>query len=493
MKLGFLLAGMALASSADAKTLIVKYRTDKALELTRTLESADIKVLDEHKAGRLLKVEVDETRESSILALFNSPNVEYAVEDFKLHAFGTPFSAEALKEQWAIKKVNAEAAWAKAGNRGSRQVIIGVIDTGVDSNHEALKPNMVQGYDFRDNDADPNDETSSANPGHGTHCAGIAGATGLIDGGIVGMSADVSIMPIRFLGSDGSGDLMGGIKSIDYAIEKKVDVISASWGATIAAAQAQPLIEAVKRASDAGIVFVSAAANDGRNNDSKEVYPANANFENTITVAASDLSDGKPSWSNFGKRTVDLAAPGLTIMSTLPGNKYDNLSGTSMATPLVSGMVAFLLAQDSSLTGAEVRSLLQTTGAKVSIETACDCRVDALAAVESLKAKKAYFVPAAQDLKTGDKLKVALKNADGYTFSSSDESVLKVSATGEVEGVKEGSAQIVAKKGSMTLTSLDYVVGAGGSTPPAPVCPFGEQWLCDLLCLLDPNQDFCQK
>src|SRR5690606_15653783 len=145
------------------------------------------------------------------------------------------------------------------------------------------------------------------------------------------------------------------------AIEKGAHVISASWGATIPRSQAQPLIEAIKRATDKGIIFVAAAANDGKNNDKTDVFPANAGFDNMISVAASGASDAKPSWSNYGKSSVHVAAPGENIMSTLPADKYGNLSGTSMATPLVAGLVALLKSQDMSLTGSQVRALLQTT------------------------------------------------------------------------------------------------------------------------------------
>ncbi|MEZ4872532.1 MAG: S8 family serine peptidase [Bdellovibrionales bacterium] len=189
---------------------------------------------------------------------------------------------------------------------------------------------------------------------------------------------------------------------MDYAIEKGVDVISASWGATISAAQAKPLIEAVQRASDAGVIFVAAAANDGRNNDATDVFPANAEFANTISVAASGSNDQKPQWSNYGRRTVHLASPGLDIMSTLPNNRYDNLSGTSMATPLVAGLVALLKSQNPELTGQDARALLQTTGAKVSIETACNCRIDAGEAMSALVEKRMFISPAAMTLSPSD-------------------------------------------------------------------------------------------
>jgi thermitase len=342
------------------------------------------------------------------------------------------------------------------------------------------------------------DKTGSANPGHGTHCAGIVGATGLVDGGVIGLSPEVSMMPLRFLGEDGSGDLNAGIKAIDYAIEKKVDIISASWGATIGRAQAQPLVDAVKRADDAGLIFIVAAANDGRNNDSTEVYPANSGFPNTISVAASGPNDEKPSWSNYGKRTVHVAAPGLNIMSSLPGNKYQNLSGTSMATPLVSGLVAFLKAQDKSLTGAQVRALLQLTGAKVQIETACNCRVDALSSVEMLLGNKMWITPAAGTLGVGETLKFeGTKGKAPFTFAVSNSSVGSIAADGTFTASAKGTTQVtVTDADGQTSTSLDIVVADKSATPPpggGGACPIGDQQMCDILCQIQPTLPFCNQ
>jgi thermitase len=350
------------------------------------------------------------------------------------------------------------------------------------------------------------DKTSSANPGHGTHCAGIVGATGLIDGGTSGLSPEVSIMPLRFLGEDGSGDLNNAIKAIDYAIEKKVSVISASWGATVPLSTAQPLVEALERADKAGIIFVTAAANDGKNNDKTDVYPANAGTANMMTVAASNSSDAKPSWSNYGKAKVSLSAPGDAIISTLPGNKYANLSGTSMATPLVAGLVAFLKAQDPTLTGAEVRSLMQSTGAKVQIETACNCRIDALAAVDTLLSKKAWMVPAAATIAEKSTLQMAMKNASGEVkFESSNPAVATIDEKGLLTAVAAGTLNVKATDAAgNAVQSLDINVGPVASNPGNPGnpdpgnpggggCPLGDAALCQIICQIMPTAPWCTK
>lgn len=505
-----LIAALLGTSLANAGEYLVKYKNSQALNNIAAMqtESFGMQVTGMHKPGQLVKVVIGKQNEAKTLAkLMTDKNIQYVVPNIKLHSFEAPLDPVALKEQYALAKVNAPAAWAKAGNKGSRNVLLAVIDTGVDYKHKNLAPNTVPGYDFRDNDADPMDLTGQ-NPGHGTHCAGIIAATGLIDGGIQGISPELSVMPIRFLGADGSGELEGGIKSIDYAIEKKVQVISASWGAAVPLSTAQPLVEAIARAEKAGIIFVAAAANDGKNNDTTEVYPANANVSNMITVAASNSSDSKPSWSNYGKAKVHVAAPGDAIMSTLPGDKYGNLSGTSMATPLVAGLVAFLKAQDASLTAQEVRALLQATGSKVNIETACNCRIDALAAVTTLLDKKAWLVPTAGSLAANETVQVTLKNGAATQFTSSNPAVLTVSASGLITGVANGSATITATDAAgVATTSLNFYVGKAQSTPPPTdpgtpdpgqpgepggECPIQDPAMCQILCQLMPDAPWCQ-
>ena len=290
---------------------------------------------------------------------------------------------------------------------------------------------------------------------------------------------------------------MGGVKSIDYAIEQGAQVISASWGAAVARSQATPLIEAVERADKAGVIFVAAAANDGKNNDSTDMFPANAGFPNTITVAASGPQDEKPSWSNFGRKTVHLASPGLKIMSTLPQQKYGELSGTSMATPLVAGLVAFLKAQDPSLTGAEIRALLQTTGVKASIETACDCRIDAGAATEALLNKAVFLVPAAATIAPGENVLMKMKNADGAVkFTSANTAVATVDVGGAVTAVATGDTTISATDAKgRTSTSLTISVKEGGGDNGGGggggECPLPDPALCEMMCLFDPTLPWC--
>jgi thermitase len=492
---------------ASANEYIVKFK-DSAITKQKSIAIKGLGRLpfvDTHEKAALAKVVLDQKSNQALAlaTLMKHPSVEYVVESFELKTQGQ-IDLTTLKDQWAIKKVEAEQAWNLAGNIGSQSVTVAVIDTGVDYKHENLKANMVPGYDFKDNDNDPFDDydpnwqTSRKNPGHGTHCAGIVGATGVVEGGVVGLSPNVSIMPLRFLGKDGSGDLMAGIKAIDYAIEKKADIISASWGAMVSASQAQPLIEAVKRASDAGVIFIAAAGNgdqtgNGFSNDTKGMYPANANYENTITVAASDQNDAKTTFSNFGRKSVHLAAPGFKIMSTLPDNKYELLSGTSMATPLVSGLVALLKAQNKNLTGMQARSLLQQTAVKTSIETACNCRVSASSSMDALLNNKAVLVPYAYTLAPNETVKFSVMNAIGtVTYTSSNPQVASFDANGTLTGLTEGEVTVTATDSAGTVLKSDSIfvwtrTSAGGS------CPLGDQALCDLMCQIMPDMPWCSK
>ena len=500
--------GLLIATSANAALVenrsgeyLVKYKNEKAVNniVSMQTESSGIQVLGLHRPGQLLKVKISTFTKARVLAaIYADKNVQYVVPNFTIRAFENQVDTSALREQYSLAKVNAEKAWARAGNKGSRNVLLAVIDTGVDYKHPNLSPNMVAGYDFKDKDSDPMDLTGAQNPGHGSHCAGIIGATGLVDGGTSGLSPEVSIMPLRFLGADGGGDLNDGIKAIDYAIEKKVQVISASWGASVPLSTAQPLVEAIQRAEKAGIIFVVAAANDGKNNDTTEVYPANADVANIIAVAASNAQDTKPSWSNYGRSKVHVSAPGDAIMSTLPSNKYGNLSGTSMATPLVAGLVAFLKAQDPTLTAQEVKALMQATGAPVSIETACNCRIDAFAAVDTLLSKKPFLVPTAATVAVDATVQMALKNSTGAVeYASSDTGIASVTSAGLVTGHKEGIVKITAKNGGNTVTSLDFIIGKAAASEPDPgtpgECPLGDPSMCQIICGIMPDLPFCQK
>ncbi len=275
--------------------------------------------------------------------------------------------------------IGALAAWDIT--TGSKDIVVAVIDTGIDYTHPDIAPNAwvnqaekngkagkdddgngyvddVYGYDFSNSDADPKDDH-----GHGTHCAGTIGAKGGDGKGIVGVNWNVSLMGVKFLSASGSGSLEGAIKAIDYATKMKVDVMSNSWGG---GGYSETLKESIERAKDAGILFVAAAGNATNDNDANPEYPAGYEVDNVVSVAALENQGGLAYFSNYGKKTVHVAAPGHNIVSSVLGGKYDSYSGTSMATPHVSGVAALLLAKDSGLSYKDLKERLIKTSKPLS-------------------------------------------------------------------------------------------------------------------------------
>ncbi len=288
-----------------------------------------------------------------------------------------------FEDQWALNNpredgllradIDALKAWTKT--KGSDEVVVAVLDSGVDYTHEDLVANMwvrpkdlpaytddelgtfndLNGFNGTDKIADPMDDN-----GHGTHCAGIIGAEGDNGIGISGINQKVKIMPLKFLGRGGSGTTEGAIEAINYAIDRKnhgvnLRVISASFGSTT---YSKALEDTIRAAGDAGILFIAASGNDGSDNDNRPHYPSNYDLPNVISVAALDRNDKLASFSNFGVGTVDIAAPGKDILSTWLNNGYREASGTSMATPYVSGVAALIVANEPNITMEKLRAKL---------------------------------------------------------------------------------------------------------------------------------------
>jgi len=329
--------------------------------------------------------------EKTVAQLKDNPNVEYAEPNYKYNTFVTPNDPR-FNEQWALcntgqtggtddADIDALEAWDIA--TGSEDIIIAIVDTGIDYNHEDLAANMlanpeeipdngidddgngyiddVYGYDFRNGDPDPFD-----GHGHGTHCAGIAGAVSNNDIGIAGVAWNCKIMAVKFLSSSGSGNTDNGAASIIYAVDNGADVISNSWGG---GGYSQTLKDAIDYAHSQGAVLIAAA---GNNNTSSIHYPAG--YANMIAVAATNHNDERASFSNYGN-WVDVAAPGRDIFATVPvsGNLgdasgYRLLSGTSMACPHVSGLAALILSRNPKFINEEVRSILKMTSNTVTTD-----------------------------------------------------------------------------------------------------------------------------
>ena len=258
--------------------------------------------------------------------------------------------------------IDAPEAWDIT--TGSEEIVVASIDTGVDYNHEDLKDNMwvngpeatgtpgvdddgngfiddIHGYDFRNDDGDPMDDN-----GHGTHTSGTIGAVGDNGIGVVGVCWKVKIIALKFLNENGIGSAADAIKCIEYATMMGARLSNNSWGG---GGKSIPLAIAIWK----GPLFIAAAGNDGRDTDVSPHYPSSYRLRNIISVAWTDHNDKKASLSNYGRRSVDLGAPGDNIYSTVPGG-YASSQGTSMAAPHVAGVAALIMGV-SSLSDLEVK------------------------------------------------------------------------------------------------------------------------------------------
>jgi subtilisin family serine protease len=271
--------------------------------------------------------------------------------------------------------INAPEGWEI--RHEATNIVVAILDSGMRMTHEDLAPNLwtnpkeIPGNGI-DDDGDGyvddvhglNSITGTGDPtdddGHGTHVAGILGAAGDNGKGITGVAWRVQLMPLKFINSFGEGFTSDGVECMNYAIAHGAQVINASFGSPNFSTAMQVAIFAAR---DAGIVFVAAAGNESVNNDLQPSYPANYGLDNVISVAATSQLDALEDYSNFGASSVDIAAPGTLIYSCGHTNdaQYVYMSGTSMATPIVSGVVALIRAQWPNETPSQIRQRLIAT------------------------------------------------------------------------------------------------------------------------------------
>jgi thermitase len=312
------------------------------------------------------------------------------------------------------------------------------------------------------------------------------------------MAQNISIMPIRLLNKNGGANLANAVKSIDYAVENGADVISASWGGSFPDSIANPIAEAIERAEKAGVLFVAAAANSSKNNDTNNFFPTNAPYSNVIAVAATGEDDKKASFSNYGEEKVHLGAPGVDILSTIPGDKYKTLSGTSMATPLVAGMVALqisLTEDEDRLDPKAIKALMQSTGSVNDMEVACNCRVDAGAAMESLANDELLLVPNTFTAGLDDKIEIAAIGGEGpYRFEVANQQIGSID-TQENGGVvfvgsQKGETKVVAYDSNGKRASTGLIRIETGGSDDGDECTMGS-FICGIQCMFNPDLPFC--
>ena len=314
--------------------------------------------------------------EEALAKIRGDARIEYAEPNYYQYAIATPNDPD-FSRLWGMNNtgqtggtvdadIDAPEAWdVSTGDT----VIVGVIDTGVDTAHVDLHANLwtnpgeipnngidddgngyiddMHGWDFVNNDNGPVDDH-----GHGTHTSGTVAAVGNNSIGVAGVCWKARIMALKFLDAGGYGNTSNAVLAVAYATKMKARLTSNSWGG---GGYSQALKDAIDSAGAHGILFVAAAGNNSSDNDAYPNYPCGYNSDNIIVVAATDHNDQMASFSNWGATTVDLAAPGVSVYSSLPGDSYGYYSGTSMACPHVSGAAALVWSKYPNLTYLQVK------------------------------------------------------------------------------------------------------------------------------------------
>ena len=368
-----LLAALLIGGNASADTVrnYIVYQPDVSVQqLASQRLNAPVSDVNDAVVARGGKVVKHLQLVHGVLAQFSDSTFNAAAEklaarglaiepDRPVHALFTP-NDPMFSRQLDMPAINAPQAWDVT--TGSKTVVVGVLDTGIDYDHPDLAANMwsdpvtgSHGWNFIANTADPMDDN-----GHGTHVAGTIGAVGNNGIGVTGVSQNVQLMALKVLGSAGWGYDSGIISGIQYAIEQaqrgvNIRVLNASLGGTDYTAAFQ---QAIINAYNAGILFVAAAGNDGTDNGVAPHYPSN--YTNVLSVAATGMNGNLASFSNYDANTVQLAAPGVSILSTWPRSMgmYKYLTGTSMAAPHVAGAAALVASMAPTLTAGQLHTRL---------------------------------------------------------------------------------------------------------------------------------------
>lgn len=335
----------------DPTAIIVKYKngavsTKRLNSVSKTLNNTGAKIsqLNEKLGFALVKLSNQSEYFNTLNKLAKDPNVEYAEPNYVAHITQTP-NDPYYTQQWGPQDIHADLAGDKVIPSQRANVSIAVLDTGINLNHEDLQASIVPGYNFIDNNNNPLD-----GHGHGTHVAGIAAAIINNGKGIAGIAGGAKIMPVKVMDDSGSGDYASIINGIKYAADHGAKVISMSLGGP---GSSQAMQDAVDYAISRGASVVAASGNS----NSSVAFPGNCN--GVITVGAVSSNNQRASFSNYGPE-MDVVAPGVNIISSYKGSasSYTTMSGTSMATPFVSGVAALVRAANSSLASSEVTKII---------------------------------------------------------------------------------------------------------------------------------------
>jgi len=384
-------------------------------------------------------------------------------------------------EQNNMARLNLEQAWDLA--TGSSSVVVAVSDTGISKGHPDLKnriwsnPNEIPGngvdddgngfvddtwgWNFAGSNNNPDDENS-----HGTHCSGIIGAEANNGEGISGVNWDVRFMAVQFLTKEGSGSSDDGIGTILYAADNGAQVLSMSWGG---GGFTQALEDALNYAAEKGVLLVAAAGNDSADGDTEPHFPSAYDVPGLVAVASSAGVGQLSSFSNYGLTTVDLAAPGSSILSSILDGNYKRYSGTSMATPMVAGVAALVL---SKYPNTDVNTLRNALFNAIDERTAYDGKIATSGDLNAYKALKQFdegFQVWPSKLTIGQEREhqfTAFGAQGNVVWSVSDTSIATVSSDGTVTGKELGNVDVSATDATGTTVSTTWVRIVEASSEP---------------------------
>jgi thermitase len=341
------------AQSYSSNEILVGFNKNISIKQAQGIvKSNKSTILGKIAALNIYQLKVKDNSKNEAKKYMGIKGVKFAEPNYRVDILSTP-NDTLYAQQWAPIKTYAPAGWDT--ERGdTNPVPLAVVDTGVDKNHPDVNDKLLPGYDFYNNDSDPDDDN-----GHGTHVSAIAAAETNNSEGVAGISWGAKVMPVKVLNSSGSGTDLTVSKGIIYAADNGAKVINLSLGG----GYSDTMKSAVDYAYNKGCVIVAAAGNSGNNS---YLYPAS--FDNVISVAATDSNDLRASFSNYNDK-VDVAAPGVSILSAVLNGGYQSWSGTSMASPHVAGLAALVLSKDPSLTNQQVDQLIKQTADDVNGQT----------------------------------------------------------------------------------------------------------------------------
>lgn len=405
------------SNSKQVKRLLVKFKDESQAESVKnniksTLKLTKLDIVKSFKSRKLKLLEVSEKDDlNKVVSEFKgNPEIEYVQPDYELSLFDVPVDSR-FQEEWGLQNsgqtvaghvgipgidVNAVNTWTLS--KGDPSVVVGIADTGIDISHVDLRDNIyynpgeipgngidddgngyiddVNGWDFANHDNTVYD--SSTEDAHATHVAGIIASSENSEG-TCGIAPHIKILPLKFIRGN-SGSTSDAIDAIEYAKALGVKILNISWGGT----EYNQALKDVMQSS--GMIFSCAAGNYGSNVSSTPIYPACFDLPNIISVAAIDNQGALASFSNYGSR-VNVAAPGVDILSTLPGNSYGLLSGTSMSAPFVTGIAALVKSYIPGISEEEIISRIKNdvvVSLKLNGKILSNGRVDAYAALQNI-------------------------------------------------------------------------------------------------------------